>query len=121
MPAKSTARPKIATTEPGGVDASGRVAPEPDQLGEVLRDQFADMGHDEDALVGPGAQNALDEGGHDQTFAAGSRNDDQRVARLLGEVAVDRVDGGLLVGTQRQHGTASARASLIQVAPSRMA
>ena len=86
----------------------------------VLRDQLADVGDDQDALVGPGAQHALDEGGHHQALAAGGRDDDERVAGVLGEVAVDRVDGGLLVGTQRQHATASARASLIQVAPSRM-
>ena len=106
---------EVAPAEPGGVDAGRRVAPEADQLGVVLRDQLADVGDDQDALVGPGAQHALDEGGHDEALAAGGRDHDQRVAAVLGEVAVDRVDGGLLVGAERQHATASARASLTQV------
>jgi len=114
------ARPEIAPAEPGGVDAGRRVAPEADQLGVVLRDQLADVGDDEDALIGPGLQHALDEGRHHQTLAAGGRNHDERVAGVLGEVAVDRVDRGLLVGAERQHATASARASLTQAPPSRM-
>ena len=100
---------QVAAAEPGGADAGRRLAPEADQLGEVLGDQLADMGDDEDALVGPGPQHALDEGGHHQALAAGGRDDDERVAAVLGEVAVDRVDRRLLVGTQRQHATASAR------------
>ena len=108
---------EVAPPEAGGADASRRVAPETDQLGMVLRDQLADVGHHENPLVGPGAEHALDEGCHDKALAAGGRNDDQRVAALPGEVAVDRVDRGLLVGTERQHFAASARASLIQVPP----
>ena len=49
------ARAEVAAAEPGRVDAGRRVAPEPDQLGVVLGDQLADMGDDQDALVGPGA------------------------------------------------------------------
>ncbi len=116
---KEDAGAEVTPAEPGRDDARRRIAPEPDQLGMVLGNQLAHMGHDEDALVGPGAQNALDEGRHHERLAAGGRDHDERVAGLLGEVAVERVDGGLLVGTQRQHATAS-RASFTQGLPSRI-
>ena len=112
--------PEVAPPEPGGVDAGRRVPPEPDQLGVVLRDQLADVRDDQDALVGPRAQHPLDEGRHSERFSTGGRDHHERMAGVLREVAVDRVDGRLLVGAQRQHATASARASLIQVAPSRI-
>jgi hypothetical protein len=112
---------EVAPAEPGRVDAGRRVAPEADQLGVVLRDQLAHVRHDQDALVGPRLQHALDEGRHYEALTAGGRNDDERVAALLGEVAVDRVDGRLLIGTQGQHAASSSRwASSTQVEPSAM-
>ena len=111
----------IAAAEPGRVDAGRRVGPEPDELGIVLRDQLADMGDDEDALVGPGLQHAFDEGSSHEALAAGGGDHDERVAALRLEIAVDRVDRGLLICAQGQHGAASSsRASLVHAAPSRI-
>jgi hypothetical protein len=36
------------------------------QLGVVLLDQLADVGHDQDALIREGLEHALYEGGHHQ-------------------------------------------------------
>jgi hypothetical protein len=66
----------------------------------VLGDQLTDMGHDQDALVGPSFQHALDEGGHDEGLASGSRDHDQRIALVGFEIAVDRCDRGLLIWAQ---------------------
>jgi hypothetical protein len=113
--------PRIAAAETGRVDARRRLRPEPQHLGMVLRDQLADMGDDQHALVGPGLEHAVDEGGHDEALAAGRGDHDERVAALLLEIAVDRGDRGLLVGAQGQHAAASSsRASLVQAEPSRM-
>jgi hypothetical protein len=113
--------PRIAAAESGRVDACRRLGPEPQHLGMVLRDQLPHMGDDEHALIRPGLEHAVDEGGHDEALAAGGGDDDEWVAALLLEIAVDRGDRGLLVGAQGQHAAAScSRASLVQAEPSRM-
>ncbi len=90
----------LAAAEPGAVDAGRRLGPEAEELGVVLADQLAHMGEDEDALVRPGLEDFPDERRHDQRLAAGRRDDDERVAVGLAEVAVDRVDGLALIGTE---------------------
>ena len=114
-------RLRLALAEARRIDARRSIGPEADHLGIVLRDQFADMGHDQDPLIRPGLQHAFDEGRHDQRLAARGRNDHQRIAGVGLEIAVDRSDRGLLIGAQGQHGAASGeRASLVQVEPSAM-
>ena len=114
-------RLRLALAEARRIDARGRIGPEADHLRMVLGDQLANMGHDQDALIGPGLQHALDEGRHDERLAARGRNDHQRIAGVGLEIAVDRGDRGLLIGAQGQHGAASGeRASLVQVEPSAM-
>ena len=112
---------RLALAEARRIDARRSIGPEADHFGMVLGDQLAHMGHDQDALIGPDLQHALDEGRHDERLAACGRNDHQRIAGVGLEIAVDRGDRGLLVGAQGQHGAASGeRASLVQVVPSAM-
>ena len=110
-------RADLALAQPGRIDAGRRLGPQADHLGMVLRDQLAHMGDDQDALVRPLLQHALNEGRQHEGLASGRRYDDERMPRLLGKVVVDRRDGGLLIGTQAQHG-ASSRASFTQLLPS---
>ena len=95
---------EIATAQPGGIDAGGSIGPEAEQFGMVLGDQFADVGDDQDALVGPLLQHLADEAGHDQTLAARGRDHHQRMTDLAPEIVVDGVDGRALVRTEGQHG-----------------
>ena len=90
---EENARIRLALSEPRRIDPGRGLGPQPHHLGVVLGDQLPHMGDDQDALVGPGLENALGEGRHHQALAPGRRNDDERVALVVFEVAVDRRDG----------------------------
>jgi ABC-type branched-subunit amino acid transport system permease subunit len=79
------------------------------QLGEVLADQLADVGQDDDPLVRPLRQHLLDECGRHQTLSSGCRDHHDRVAVMLVEVAVDRVDRGALIWAGLQGHAAPSR------------
>jgi len=81
------------------VDAGRRLGPQAFQLSVVLLDELADMGHDQDALIGPGLEHAFDEARHDQGFAPSGRDANQGVSSLGLEVGVDTLDGSRLVVT----------------------
>ena len=91
------ARTDLALAQSRRIDAGRRLGPKPHHLGMVLRDQLAHMGDDQDALIGPLPQHALNESGQHDRLATGRRDDNDRVTRLVGEVVVDRRDGGLLI------------------------
>ena len=119
---EENARIRLAPPEPGGIDPRRSLGPQPHHLGVVLGNEFAGMGDDEDALVGPRLEHALGERRKHQGFPRSCRKDQQRVALVILKIRIDGIDGFLLVGTERQHDSASAspRASLSQLEPSFM-
>ena len=82
----------LAALQSRRVDARGGLGPQAKQLRVVLGDELTHVGHDQQALVGVGLEHPLDEGGHDQGFAAGGRQGQERISLLVHEVVVDRPD-----------------------------
>ena len=52
---------RLALAQARRINAGRCLRPKPDHLGMVLGDQFAHMGHDQDALIRPSLQHPFDE------------------------------------------------------------
>src|SRR5699024_9588564 len=69
----------IPSTEPGRIDAHGRIRPIPGQLVGVLADKFSNVSEHTDARAGPGCQRLADHFGQYNCFATTGWDDDARV------------------------------------------
>ena len=96
-------RVQIALVQPGRVDAGRGLRPQPDHLAVVLRDQLLDVGDDENSRVGPVGDGAGGKGCKDKALARPHGQHDQRIAGILREVAVDRLDRRGLIGAELDH------------------
>jgi hypothetical protein len=93
---------RVPPLQTSGVDSHGKIAAHLLQLVDRLLQQFFDVGQDQDAAV-PGLDGIAADRGHDRSLAAAGRDHDDGIVIAFPQVLVHRINGLLLIGTEREH------------------